>query len=507
MDHGMGHHETHYKLSKAKKLLEGADLVLAFIKFLFPKVIRKEFQDVMTGILAQDCYFDHEFATVDPALPEKSDIPFMRIPEESLRIIKESAPNEARKHLIKLRAMFYKVIRFSDFFERDPPVWAALLFSNCTRKMDLAIAEEVFPVMDELLVFPEENNVKLDLLKHSQLLPALKDFSVAIWVQKRLELHAPEVLSLNDEESDEYIEQPEWHQLLHELVSMKVKNGTDGEWYRDWVYRATPDEEVRLKLSKAGKLLEQFSKIKLPAEKRGVNYLVKSKQAKLALDAFWAEVREVRIDAVSTDLRECGQEKDITRAEVEALKDIRILDCYKDPGPLEIIEADLAPRLAGKGKRKVDEQQDLEILADQKHLQVSPPKKPRLRRKDLPTPEEPAVTPPPIIDRPPTPPPIIIPASAKSIRIFARLWPAESRTVEEGAVTWNDLRAAMGDIGYPGVSIGGSCWSFQGPQGKVVMDTPHGTPHNRVERGKLMYCGRRLARAFGWNFETFVLRE
>ena len=104
-----------------------------------------------------------------------------------------------------------------------------------------------------------------------------------------------------------------------------------------------------------------------------------------------------------------------------------------------------------------------------------------------------------------------IPISRPSLKIIEMMFPAPSPHPTT-SVDWKDFVALMADAGFSARSAGGSAVIFeqerhrlQGQASKIVFHKPH--PDGEVISHKLRWHGRRLAKWFGWNRDTFCLEE
>ncbi|KAK4608921.1 hypothetical protein CLAFUR4_14521 [Fulvia fulva] len=265
-------------------------------------------------------------------------------------------------------------------------------------------------------------------------------------------------------------------------------------------------------LIKAGQLLKQFHAIKVPAKRKHTkSWLDNARQAKDALNAFWSEVRSVRICEME------GAHGHVIE-EVEKCREVTLLDFYRDPEFLNSIDAELAELNAGK--EAVNAGRPLKRPSNEDHEPQSqwgtndktPPKRPKIEKLEKPPKRrrDPDYEGPPEEDPEPVLaaylPPETMSVSQATLQTLARLWPHQSMTVREGTVRWNDFQAAMEDIGMRASPGGGSKVSFFGRGRSIVIHAPHGSGTVQLTRGNLGKFGRRLTRHFGWTYGMFEER-
>ncbi|USW48747.1 hypothetical protein Slin15195_G020660 [Septoria linicola] len=479
--------EVHRSMAAVTDSPVRPDQVLAYTHAAIRCHLEDRLVPIVKGALRKDRYFDRSLKPVN---------------------------GQTREMLVEARDMLQRKHQLTPKkFEADPLLWAMTEISKSTQK-SIGADLDLIAVIDDLLNSPSDNNIDSSLLAHSRILDILLDYSGARWMQSILEAHDPRLKHMTGPELDAIKDD---HSNILLAASTLFILGSAGATYCAEVQPVWTGEQIQQRLAKAGDLLKRFHEIKLPADpKRTLNWLEKAKAARTALDAFWAEVREVEIDVMLA-----AHKTGTTRQSVEQSKDISVLNHYTDPEFLETIEADIeelkAEQQAEKdrklNKRKADDEDEKRRLEDARFASsATSPKKPRTsnkdetkqpKRKDLPTADTPPPPQAPFDPLSPPPSPAKIPASAASLQILARLWPHQSRTLEAGTIRYSDFIAALADIGYPGTHVKGSIWSFSGPEGTITLHAPHGKEATPVVRGKLLYFGRRLRKHFGWGWRRF----
>ncbi|POS76705.1 hypothetical protein DHEL01_v204907 [Diaporthe helianthi] len=108
----------------------------------------------------------------------------------------------------------------------------------------------------------------------------------------------------------------------------------------------------------------------------------------------------------------------------------------------------------------------------------------------------------------------------RAIKVFSALFHIPSSTSQPGEVPWNDFLHAMRSAGFWMEKLYGSVWQFSPRRGNdnnsnnihmgvdmrtILFHEPH--PHSRIPFRQARRHGRRLARAYGWSGQTFVLKH
>ncbi|EME45926.1 hypothetical protein DOTSEDRAFT_22049 [Dothistroma septosporum NZE10] len=97
--------------------------------------------------------------------------------------------------------------------------------------------------------------------------------------------------------------------------------------------------------------------------------------------------------------------------------------------------------------------------------------------------------------------------SKDSMRLLTRMYASMDDTkANKGSVKWDDLVAALIDSGFQVTPNGGSAVTFKdtGGRGSIVFHRPH--PDPPLDPIMLRSIGKRLAKWFGWEKESFVER-
>jgi hypothetical protein len=91
----------------------------------------------------------------------------------------------------------------------------------------------------------------------------------------------------------------------------------------------------------------------------------------------------------------------------------------------------------------------------------------------------------------------------ETLSVLSRIFP----TGADGSsgVRWTQLLQALADAEMRATQGAGSAVSFANEHGSISLHKPH--PDPGVNAVMLRGIGRRLNKWFGWNHETFVLRE
>ncbi|KAK5123146.1 hypothetical protein LTR85_003344 [Meristemomyces frigidus] len=96
-----------------------------------------------------------------------------------------------------------------------------------------------------------------------------------------------------------------------------------------------------------------------------------------------------------------------------------------------------------------------------------------------------------------------IAVEAESLALFGRMYSLQSGP--EGTVRWEALVGALTDAGLTAVHGGGSATTLKDKEkGSVVLHKPH--PEPTVNMVMLRSTGKRLAKWFGWDADTFSKR-
>jgi len=90
-----------------------------------------------------------------------------------------------------------------------------------------------------------------------------------------------------------------------------------------------------------------------------------------------------------------------------------------------------------------------------------------------------------------------------SLSVISKMFP--NAVDGSSSVRWTQLVQALTDAGLTATQGAGSAVSFAGQHGSVTMHQPH--PEPVVDAIRLRAICRRLCKWFGWNHETFALRE
>lgn len=421
---------------------------------------------------------------------------------------------------IQVTRRFYQNVSGLKNFTNDPILWALTELGASTH-IDDTVMEGVFPIIEDIIMSPEEYQVDLSSLAQTTIMGILSDFAAGLSMQSILEAHTPKFRPLSGANPMFFQQTVTGQGLLDYVRDKRKKDDTRCGMYRSTSVQCWYEEEQMCKqLKTAGTLLQKFYDLQLPCQKPTRAWREKALQARATLDKFWEEIRETEVKNLLTDMKKEPNMSGLSRTVVETWKDIRILDSYKETAFADSIQAQINEDQARKdqaaNKRKIDEENERQKLDDQRFStsQGSPPKKTKVRddrkpvkRRDQPTPDTPSQPPP--TPRAPTPPPSPekISASATSLDLFARMWPHQSRIEEAGTIRFKEVVAAMADVGFPGTNDdGGSMWHFKGPLGAAVLHSPHGKDHAQVPRGKLMFYGKQLEGFLGWEYKRFTLR-
>jgi hypothetical protein len=108
----------------------------------------------------------------------------------------------------------------------------------------------------------------------------------------------------------------------------------------------------------------------------------------------------------------------------------------------------------------------------------------------------------------------IIKVDQRALKVFSALFHMSSSMSNPGEVPWTELLHAMRSAGFWMEKLYGSVWQFtprddNGNGGttatrSILLHEPH--PHSKVPLWHARRFGRRLARAYGWSGQTFVLK-
>lgn len=99
---------------------------------------------------------------------------------------------------------------------------------------------------------------------------------------------------------------------------------------------------------------------------------------------------------------------------------------------------------------------------------------------------------------------VVVKASSK--QLLRRLYTADPTAKQP--VRWDNFVAAMIDAGFSGAHSGGSAVTFRDERqgkGAIVFHRPH--PVATLDDVKLRGMGKRLNKWFGWDTDSFVIRE
>ena len=100
----------------------------------------------------------------------------------------------------------------------------------------------------------------------------------------------------------------------------------------------------------------------------------------------------------------------------------------------------------------------------------------------------------------------------QTFALFSKMFPSADQEASSTSASWEELLAAMTSVGFLARHAGGSAVSFEreesateGAAGRIVFHRPH--PGNRINPVILRSMGKRITKWFGWDANTFVLRE
>ena len=406
-------------------------------------------------------------------------------------------------------------------FADDTLLWAVTELAAHSSVDKYRPLKDVMPVLEDLLSLPQTA-----LPAGSRVLDLIQDISIMFWIQNSLRTRRPGVWKMNSADVFDLLSSPLITDLTQTVRDKKTRS--DGAIYKTnqaGFYLGVNDPDPEARFVNAGELLRAFYNIKLSKRTRNktnpvtLTWLDNAIASKTALDAFWQEVRDVRL----TDLSQIQSLQGTHRTVLETWKEVKVLDYYQDDEYL----SSMAWERYEISSRKADADAAAQVkqnlaLAEQQHRadaarwqaaagstfpqKVGPePTIKSPKRKRVTTVEVPARP------RPPAPPPVPaaqqIPVSSDSLNIFARLWPNQSRAEESGNVTFADFLNAMGDAGCVGGSNKGSKWYFQGlGLHRIRIDAPHGRIQAVIERYKLLKHGKYLTDQWQWRWSTFTER-
>ncbi|KAI5370850.1 hypothetical protein Slin15195_G017230 [Septoria linicola] len=428
----------------------------------------------------------------------------------------DSAVERRKSEVDSLRERQQKLRARIDDAQQYPLRWALAELSNY----------QVTTAKDVMLFVQDTLSNQHEILPESRLSDLLTDIASLLWVQNSLHEHDPRPVLLTEAQGEAY---PGFASSQARVNAAAVRLGYDNREAFDISTTGfgAKDDDLHRRLQSAGRLLKKFHGIRLTDRKRTLPWVTKAKEAKVALDAFWKEVRLQHIESLHSIHK--GK---IRGADFANWQDVRLLERYRDPEFLESVDFDLQEisaeqkeaKAAKAAKEAAEAEAEAKRLADEKFKPISPKRKdapgkdsekePKKKTKVVPDPSEAFGGPPP----PPAPPLPQAPAASQievsrdSLDVFARLWPHQSRTVEAGVIRCRDLTAAMMDAGLDhDDTTGGSMNIFTGKEGtgpgRLVLHYPHGKPETVIPRYLLIKLGKRLRKKYNWTFASFVERE
>ena len=103
--------------------------------------------------------------------------------------------------------------------------------------------------------------------------------------------------------------------------------------------------------------------------------------------------------------------------------------------------------------------------------------------------------------------PSAIPVSKRAYKTFSALFYNPARDVLPGEIPWTEFLHALSSAGFSVEKQNGSAWLFVPPalmgRRPIIFHEPH--PSSKILIHVARRHGRRLARAYGWTRETFVM--
>ncbi|KAF2164235.1 hypothetical protein M409DRAFT_56922 [Zasmidium cellare ATCC 36951] len=354
------------------------------------------------------------------------------------------------------------------YYKEQPFTWAVTVIGLATNGLRSSgfLLDLMFSFLNDLV---QDGVLKLEN-ESAHVVEAVKTFSATLQLRANLDARRPRFLQL-PLDTRRHIRSHVWKKLAPHVSFGKV--------YQIHGKRATRSlstkQERTNNFKKAGLLLKQFFDINLSTgtRKRTVEWLEKAEQSKHALDAFWEEIRRMKINEASA-----GGTVDVTQ--VKQLPDITLLEHYQENEFLESVRLEKEILKAAQKeaeekkkqkkmtkpslKRPVEDQQESQTLwGDEK----TSPKRSKaasgkpLKRNQMD--EDPI----PVLKTVPTATevqeePERIEVSPASLRVLARMWPYQSRAFmeERGTIRWKDFQAVMSDLGFQASGVGGSKIAF-----------------------------------------------
>ncbi|KAI0968498.1 hypothetical protein F4678DRAFT_482080 [Xylaria arbuscula] len=104
---------------------------------------------------------------------------------------------------------------------------------------------------------------------------------------------------------------------------------------------------------------------------------------------------------------------------------------------------------------------------------------------------------------------ISIPVDGRALKVFRVLFFNPAVTSSPGEISWNDFLHAMTSTGlFSAEKLYGSAWQFQrvkGDQSRIQFHEPY--PRGKIPFTMARHYGRRLTKNFGWDGDSFYLKE
>ena len=247
-------------------------------------------------------------------------------------------------------------------------------------------------------------------------------------------------------------------------------------------------------------LLQKFDEGRMPSGKHDLVWLVKAREVRELLKAYWDNVRAYhkrhfeRIQSSQEDVEHtlslCSF--DLAPEHLEALQ-------LEEEAILSQAQARAVSKAPWSGANPQT------YWAPESSATTAPAQpireKEKVKTRGMPSeaeevPEDPA---------PPPPPPPQIAVRPESLKIFMDMFPPEKEKPSGTTVNWPKLAGAMADAGMMASQSGGSAVTVSNGSGRIIFHKPH--PVEKVGPVMLFNMGKRLHKWFGWRRNTFVAAE
>jgi hypothetical protein len=250
-------------------------------------------------------------------------------------------------------------------------------------------------------------------------------------------------------------------------------------------------------------LLKDFYNEPMPSGQKNATWLKRSKAIYAALEAFWTGLRERS--------REVFKNSDFSAEELRSI--LEVLSANRSPEYIDAVQAEHQQVLDNIERdlatAAIPLQKEWGSTATTEP--TAPVSKPKIKTRPAEQPELMEIE--NGVDDATLSSPLQIPLRKRAYDVFTLMFPSTAGEASKG-VDWNIFVHTMSDVGFTARNGGGSAVVFEAVSsmegggeggGKIVFHKPH--PVAKIDPVMLHSMGKRMTKWFGWQRETFVLKE